>query len=165
MFLISSASVMYWTKYLQAGSSIWRSDLDGSNGVRILDHLKYPYGIAIDFSSRRLYWADFEDSRIQSSDLQGRNFRATFKLPNESYPTGVVVIGHRIYWGTWGSGKLQSGGKVGRQIITYYNGADTIHHLAVVPSTALSRNRTNHCEVPGCPKVCVLTATSYRCLE
>ena len=157
---------MYWTKYW-VPSSIWRSKLDGRNPVTLVTGLKDPHGIAIDFSSQRLYWADKDANKIQSSDLQGQDVQTVFQVSDglDRYPYGVAVVGNRIYWGTHGS-RLQSGSKSGGQIITHcYRSILSLGQLSVVPNIDLPRNRTNHCEGHNCPKVCVLTATSYRCLE
>ena len=156
---------MYWAKYSSGHSSIIRSELDGTNPVTLVTGLENPQGIAIDFPSHRLFWADLMAHRIQSSDLKGHDVQTVYQLKDRSYPFGVAVMGSRIYWTTRGSKKLQSGSKAGGQIITHYNGTIALRHLSVVPSIDLSRNRTNHCAGRNCRKVCVLTATSSRCLE
>ena len=158
---------MHWTNYVRWSGSIWRSELDGRNPVTLVTGLRNPYGIAIDFSSQRLYWTESYANTIQSSDLRGQGVQTVFQVSDglDRYPWGVGVVGDRIYWGTQGSYTLQSGSKSGGQIVTHYNGTNYLSNLAVVPSPDLPRNRTNHCEGHNCRKVCVLTATSSRCLE
>ena len=161
---------MYWTKYVSSSSStssIWRSELDGNNPVTLVPGLKDPHGIAIDFSFQRLYWADKDSNKIQSSDLQGENIQTVFQVSDglDRHPYGVAVVGNRIYWSTHGLNRLQSGSKAGGQITTHYNGTSYLRQLAVVPSIDLPQNRTNHCAGRRCAMICVLTATSSRCLD
>ena len=159
---------MYWTKYSRGNrSSILRTELDGTNPATLVTDLEDPFGIAIDFSSQRLYWADRDAGKIQSSDLQGQGVLTVFQVSDglDSQPYGVALGGNRIYWSTQGSDRLQSGSKGGGQIITHYNATTTLGHLSVIPSVDLPQNRTNHCAGHNCRKVCVLTAASSRCLE
>ncbi|OTF77111.1 hypothetical protein BLA29_014820, partial [Euroglyphus maynei] len=58
-------------------SAIIRSDLDGEN-VRVLfnsDVVKWPNGIAVDHSAKRIYWVDAKHDYIASSSYQGTDFR------------------------------------------------------------------------------------------
>lgn len=140
--------------------------MDGVNEFRIRTDLPSPRGIAIDFASQRLYWADYHTSQIQSSDLDGTDVQLLCQLPSGSAPWGVVVVGSRTYWGTWGTKKLQSRSHSGGQIQTHYHETSRVFHLAVGPNAGLPTNRANHCEGHDCPKVCVLTATnSFSCIE
>ena len=169
-FLISSSRAMYWIKSSSySASSILKSELDGNNPVTLVTGLRSAWGIAIDFLSQRLYWADnyyFGANKIQSSDLQGLDVRTVFQVSDgkEPHPYGVAVVGNRIYWSIVHSGRLQSGNKSGGQIITHYNSTISLWNLAVVPSIDMPRNHINHCAGHNCQKVCVLTATSSRCL-
>ena len=92
-----------------------KSELDGRNPVTLVTGLRNPIGIAIDFSSQRLYWADSSAHKIQSSNLQGHDVQTVFQVSDglDARPRGVAVVGKRIYWSTWGSYKLQSGSKSG----------------------------------------------------
>ena len=103
---------MYWTTY-SGYSAIVRSELDGTNPVTLVTGLGDIFGIAIDFSSQRLYWADRYFQMIRSSDLEGHGVQTVYQLEHRPGPLGVAVVGNRVYWSTWGSHKLQSGSKLG----------------------------------------------------
>ena len=129
-----SCRSMYWTVAYNGGGMIMKAGLYGSKAAKIVTGLLDPYGIAIDFSGRRLYWADEDTHMIQSSYLDGRDNKTVVELPSGSKPVGMAVTGDRIYWGAWGSGKLQSSTKSGYDIQAHVEGegADEIAHLAVV---------------------------------
>ena len=139
--------------------------MDGETSDRLVMDLSDPYGIVINFASRRLYWADRDINSIQSSNLHGRDVRPLVQLRSDSKPLGVALHGDRIYWSTWGTAKLQSRTKKEGPIATHYVGNRSVYHLTVGQYLDLPKNRTNHCEGHNCAKVCVLTAKSSRCLE
>ena len=60
---------MYWSEY---GGSIIKAGMDGSNALEIVTALASdPIGIAIDFSSFRLFWVDYLRNKVQSSNMDG----------------------------------------------------------------------------------------------
>ena len=123
----------------------------------------------IDSYSQRLYWTiSAETSKIQSSHLNGRNVTTFVTFPGASRPFDVFVSGGRVYWSTSTlSNNIQSRSKTGEDIQTYYkDGSDGPRQLIVVPNEDhFLGQRTNHCERHKCSKVCVLTPTSFACLE
>ena len=54
---------------------IERAALDGSLRSSILTRIGRVNGLAIDFVDRKLFWADLDDKKIESSDLTGQNRR------------------------------------------------------------------------------------------
>ena len=151
---------MLWAQYTELEWMVPTSD-----PLTILDGLTYPRGVTIDFASRRLFWAEFESNRIQSSDLVGRDIQLVVQLPSGSEPFGITVVNDRIYWGGYGNCELQSGTKDGRDIQTLYNETSSIYHVTAVPALDQSPSRRNDCEGRHCSNLCVLTPTFYRCLD
>ena len=64
---------MYITTY-QPGT-IKKMMMDGTHGIEIVRGLNLPRGIAIDYSSSRLIWADQNTYKVQSSNLDGSNLQ------------------------------------------------------------------------------------------
>ena len=48
--------------------------MDGTNRVAIINtNMDYPYGITLDYASKRVYWADhyYNESKIEFCDYNG----------------------------------------------------------------------------------------------
>ena len=138
--------------------------MDGANRTMIVTGLTEPDGIVIDFKSSRLYWADLQTPKIQSSTLQGDDLQTLAHLTLGPY--GIAVLYDRVYWsrGYYGYGDVQSSTKRGQDItIIVYTGRFEIRNLAVPAYTPIT-DRPNHCENQNCSNVCVLAAKSFRCL-
>ena len=138
--------------------------MDGSNLLTLVTGLNGPAGVTIDFASRKLYWTEYFGNVIQSSSLDGRDIQLVVQLSN-AYPYGIAVLNNRIYWGNSGNRKLQSSTKDGQDVQTLYTETNDIYHLSIVPAVDRPTTRTNDCETRNCSTLCVLTPTSYRCLD
>ena len=154
---------MYWTRY-DAGT-VGRAGMDGSSPTTLTTGLRTPEALTVDYALRRLFWAEQISNKIQSSDLDGRNLRTVVELPSGSYPFGMALWNERIYFGGGGDFKLQRSSKAGQDIQTLYTETDFIRHIAIVPALDQPTVRMNHCEGRNCTKLCVLTPTSYHCLD
>ena len=150
---------MYITTY-QPGT-IKKMMMDGTHGIEIVRGLNLPRGIAIDYSSSRLIWADQNTYKVQSSNLDGSNLQTVETFSTDMPPYGVTLTHENIY-----VGELES-----LQVISKYNYSTTAFwstyrrrkHLASTSVANLPRTRRNDCEGQICSGVCVLTQTSYRC--
>ncbi|XP_061184425.1 low-density lipoprotein receptor-related protein 2-like [Saccostrea echinata] len=92
--LYPSRGYLYWTK---TGSikEIGRSYMDGTSKMYIATtNIGAPTGLAIDFTSNRLYWTDAIKNRIEYSDLNGGN-RHVLTTDKDACPFGIIV--HRQY--------------------------------------------------------------------
>lgn len=72
---------MYWSDWSENGSRIYRSGMDGSSRIPFVSiAISGPYGMVIDRSTNRLYWADvnctghiFGHQNIEYISLNGTN--------------------------------------------------------------------------------------------
>ena len=137
--------------------------MDGSDVSVIVAGLVRPNGLAIDFHSSSLYWTG--NSKVQSCSLQGTNVQTLIELPTGSVTHGITLFSNRIYFTTWASKKLQSLTTAGTELRELHTDTSNVFNLAIMSSRPdLPRNRTNHCANQKCPKLCVLTGTSFRCV-
>lgn len=77
---------LFWTDWSVSKPCIGRSLLDGSNAKCIIENpsetpggkplLKWPNGIAIDYSKDQLYWVDAFMDRMMTANLEGGNVRS-----------------------------------------------------------------------------------------
>ncbi|VTJ58187.1 Hypothetical predicted protein [Marmota monax] len=98
---------MYWTDW-GASPKIERAGMDASNRqVIISSNLTWPNGLAIDYGSQRLYWADAGMKTIEFAGLDGSKRKVLIgsQLP---HPFGLTLYGERIYWTDWQTKSIQS---------------------------------------------------------
>ena len=140
-----------------------KAGMDGSNSRTIVRGLSHPCGIAIDFSSSLLYWADFGSMSIKSSNLDGSNVVTVVQLSSKPY--GIAVAPQRLYWGLLIDKKVQTSTMTGGDIRTIYTGNREVRRLTFTAPN-MPTNRTNPCTSQSCTTgVCVLTPTLFRCLS
>ena len=83
--------------------------MDGTNRVAIINtNMDYPYGITLDYASKRVYWAVHnyynDEFKIEFSDYYG-NGRSVLVDAADGviYPFAVTIYGNLIYWTDWGT--------------------------------------------------------------
>lgn len=82
--------------------------MDASNRLVIISsNLTWPNGLAIDYESQRLYWADAGMKTIEYASLDGSN-RKVLIGSNLPHPFGLTLYGERIYWTDWQAKSIQS---------------------------------------------------------
>lgn len=65
--------------------------LDGSSRrIVVGTNLGFPNGLALDYSARRLYWADALKDRIETADLHGKN--RVQLVPAATHPFGLTQV-------------------------------------------------------------------------
>ena len=143
--------------------SIQKAGMDGSSESTFVAGVGRVHGLVVDFESSRLYWAEKFAWKIQSCSLADGG-KIVDVAAASGQPWGIAVVGQMVYWSLEEEGKVESMGKDGSDVLTVYNGTQDFHHLAS-PDVVLPVNRTNPCEWQSCVGVCVLSSTSYTCLE
>ena len=159
---------MFWT-VSSVNGSIWRSWMDGSNHSIIIQGLRFPLGITIDFDDSRLYWVTEADERVvpggrvYSSGMQGGDLKIIVELPIGSFPIGIGVWGDRVYWTSY-QRRLQSSTKSGQDIQYLTAKGEIMFHMVIVPRPRPPISRKNDCANKKCSENCAITPESYRCL-
>ena len=89
---------MYWTDSGDP-AKIERASMDGSSREVLLsgEHIELPIGLAIDYTTRKLYWIDAKLDAIKQSDLDGSNVRAVASQRIDS-PVGITLFEDHMYW-------------------------------------------------------------------
>ena len=138
--------------------------MDGSNSAIIVSGIRLGFDIEIDFQTSRIYWSDGEAHTIDSSNWDGGDRESI--VQSDGVPYGVAVGGGRIYWGEFWGDKLMSSTITGDDIVALQNGSSHgITDIEIVSRHGFPHNRTNHCAGHSCPKLCVLTMNSSRCIS
>jgi len=89
---------MYWIDW-GSPAKIERASMDGTNRQVLIsgDHIEHPSGLAIDYTTRKLYWVDSKLKSIKHCSLNGTAIRELLHqgLTN---PSAVTVFEDDIYW-------------------------------------------------------------------
>ncbi|XP_051886578.1 low-density lipoprotein receptor-related protein 6 isoform X2 [Pristis pectinata] len=89
---------MYFTNLQDRSPRIERARLDGTEReILFFSGLSKPVTLAIDNKLGKLFWADSDLRRIESSDLSGAN-RVVLEDANILQPVGLTVFGNHLYW-------------------------------------------------------------------
>ncbi|XP_056009049.1 low-density lipoprotein receptor-related protein 4-like isoform X1 [Ostrea edulis] len=98
--LYPSKGFLYWTEFGNI-TEIGRAYMDGTSKIYIATtDLGWPNGLAIDYTSERLYWTDGLKNRIEYSDLNGGN-RRVLTTDNEAHLMNIVIHEHYLYYTAW----------------------------------------------------------------
>lgn len=92
---------MYWGNWprgsTRAGGSIERAWMDGNNRTSFVNlDIQWPISLTLDFFTRRLYWSDVYNDRIERIDLDGNN-REVIKQ-STPYPYGMAIYNDLLFW-------------------------------------------------------------------
>ncbi|XP_054255926.1 low-density lipoprotein receptor-related protein 6 isoform X5 [Indicator indicator] len=89
---------MYFTNLQERSPKIERAALDGTEReVLFFSGLSKPIALALDSQLGKLFWADSDLRRIESSDLSGAN-RIVLEDSNILQPVGLTVFENWLYW-------------------------------------------------------------------
>ena len=133
-------------------TKIERAAMDGTNRVAIINtNMDFPYGITLDYASKRVYWTSTDhNNNIEFSDYYG-NGRSVLvgAADGVRYPYAVTIYGNLIYWtdvGTlsvYGTHKTQNGTQFqGGMLVTevFVGESGTLYGIeAVSPSRQQSK--------------------------
>ena len=80
---------VYWSDV--SSKRINRVRLDGSDFSVVLEDVKSPEGLAIDWISRNVYFTDSEARTIEVATLNGKKYRKVLIKSNLQNPRGIAV--------------------------------------------------------------------------
>ena len=140
---------------------IERAALDGSQRVTLVNGVGRVNGLVIDFSDRRLFWADIDGKHIESCDLDGKK-RQIVVSGDMPQPHGLTQYEDYIYWADWTSRSIERAHKrSGENRTRIQNQVDYVMDILVFHSSRQSG--WNPCAVNngGCSHLCLaLPATA-----
>ena len=105
--------------------------MDGSNRIRIkTSGLKYPNGLAIDFTTQRLYWCDAGTDKIGSMLFDGSSPQIHFR---PLHPFSLTVYKDALYWSDWNKKDLGifKGSKNGRKKVALKQAKEYLYGVKV----------------------------------
>jgi hypothetical protein len=92
---------MYWGNWprdsTRSGGSIEKAWMNGVNPTSFVNvDIQWPISLTLDFFTRRLYWSDVYNDKIERIDLDGNN-REVIKR-STPYPYGIALYNNLLFW-------------------------------------------------------------------
>ena len=92
--------MLFWTDWENTKARIERAFTDGSDRKQLLaTGLRYPNGLAIDYSAGRLYWCDAGTDKIGSMYFDGTSLQTVYR--KLAHPFGLAIYDGMLYWSDW----------------------------------------------------------------
>lgn len=106
LFLFLFIRKMYWSDW-NSPAKIEVANMDGTARDILVPGggLIWPNGLAIDYQSRKLYWADAWTDYIECAEFDGSN--RTVIVKGLTHPFGLDVDNGFVYWTDWRSENIQ----------------------------------------------------------
>lgn len=102
-------ALMFWTDW-GSKSHIGVAFMDGGSPAVLVSDVVWPNGLALDWPSRRLYWADAHSGFIECVTITGKDRRKVIQGIVQ-HPFGLAVFENRIFWSDWGTQSIESADK------------------------------------------------------
>uniref|UniRef100_A0A663ENB9 EGF-like domain-containing protein n=1 Tax=Aquila chrysaetos chrysaetos TaxID=223781 RepID=A0A663ENB9_AQUCH len=176
---------IFWTDWFRP-AKIMRAWSDGSHALPIVNTtLGWPNGLAIDWSSLRLYWVDAFFDKIEHSTFDGLDRRTLERITQMTHPFGLTIFGGYAYFTDWRLGGIVRVRKSdGGEMTIIRRGISNIMHVKAYD--AHSQIGSNYCNrgtnpngdcshfcfpvpnfqrVCGCPYGMKLASNQLTCVE
>ena len=122
---------VYWT--IRGSSNLIQSThvTGGPMKTLVSDGLRGAFGMSIDCSGKKVYWADELNGSIQRSDLDGNNVENV--VVGLSGPEFLALdnVNKKVYWTNVSSGSVQSANFDGSGLVTLYTGLGVLEGIAL----------------------------------
>lgn len=159
---------MFWSDW-GPNAKIERSYMDGSDRIAITnDGIYWPNGLALDFATDRIFWADAKHHVIENSKLDGSD-RKKILSNNLPHPFALTIFEDNMYWTDWHTKTISSANKVTGKNFRHVH--EELHFPMDIHSYHKARQPKfeNRCAEDkrklkgGCSHLCLPNKSSRRC--
>ena len=111
---------MFWSDWGEV-PKIERAAMDGSSrSVIVSTQIGEPYGITLDYSTKRVYWTDNDEDRIEFSDYFGGSRTVLVGAADGVIdPFALTIYEDLLYWTDWEQNAVYGTHKVARYHIRW----------------------------------------------
>lgn len=158
-------AAVFWTDW-GPKPKIERVEMNGQNRRAIITQgVVWPNGLALDYDTNRIFWADAMYHVIESADLDGGNRRVVLSkgLP---HPFALTIFEDMVYWTDWHTRSVLGANKdTGKRVHVVL---DRLHIPMQIHSCHPKRQRTyvDHCPRgnDSCSHLCLPNARAFTCV-
>lgn len=151
-----------WILYTDWGDQpgIYAISMDGQQKQTLIDDdIVWPNGLAQDYESDHLYWADARLNKIERFDLKSKERKIIVKETNTN-PFSVSIFENRIYWSDWSGNDIKAADKNNGSNIKNVLHADDIYGIHIYHPDIQhwkSGEVNNPCWSRHCSHMCLLS--------
>ncbi|XP_063285770.1 low-density lipoprotein receptor-related protein 2 [Pelobates fuscus] len=141
---------IFWTDWYRP-AKVMRAWCDGTNAQPIVNTtLGWPNGLAMDWSSLRLYWVDALFDKVEHSRFDGSDRQTLNRITQMTHPFGLTIFGGYAYITDWRLNAIVRVRKYdGGEMTIIRRGISGIMH--VKSFDAGSQTGSNYCNKPENP--------------
>ncbi|XP_065051806.1 prolow-density lipoprotein receptor-related protein 1-like isoform X1 [Rhopilema esculentum] len=163
--------LMFWTDWGYKNKKIERAALDGSKRTVLVnstffEHIGWPNGLTIDYSSDLIYWTDATAKKIFRMSLNGENIVKLDISYALDYLYAVTVYGDYIYWTDWShQGIFRAQKSNPSQVDKLRVHVGSIRDIHAFAKERQEGNNTCSHNNGGCEQLCLATSNdTHRCI-
>lgn len=159
--IIADSSVG-WITYTDWGNhpGIFLVSMDGEKRETLIEtEVVWPNGLAADYETNQLYWADARLNKIERVDLKTRR-RTEIVHEVNSNPFSVSVFENRIYWSDWAGNDIKSCNKYSGNGTKNMMHADDVYGIHIYHPDLHKTDVVNPCWSKHCSHMCLLKPSS-----
>ncbi|XP_034246865.1 LOW QUALITY PROTEIN: low-density lipoprotein receptor-related protein 4 [Thrips palmi] len=158
-------AAVFWTDW-GPKPKLERCEMNGQNRRAIVTQgVVWPNGLALDYDTNRIFWADAMHHVIESADLDGKNRKVVLSkgLP---HPFALTIFEDMVYWTDWHTRSVLGANKdTGKRVHVVL---DRLHIPMQIHSCHPKRQRSyrDHCPRGnrGCSHMCLPNAKGFTCV-
>lgn len=159
--------MMYWSTWASSNNKIEQAWMDGSHRNVLVDStsskMRWPTGLTIDHSQRKIYWCDSLHPVIESINLDGTNRQPIFKIMNHNFhPMSLTYNNFILYWTDQQHGNIQRVHLNNTSVLEIIvSRKPSLYNLKVFDFN--TQSDTNLCTNFSCPGICIYTPKKPVC--
>ncbi|XP_074039673.1 LDL receptor protein 1 [Leptinotarsa decemlineata] len=97
-----TSGYLFFTKWGNSAPMLERVGMDGLSRMPIVDHtIVYPYGVAVDFPKKRVYWIDTYLDYVETVDYDGKNRKTVLRGPKVRNLYGISIFQNKLFVSSW----------------------------------------------------------------
>lgn len=150
-----------WLIYTDWGDhpGIFLVSMDGSIRETLIDtDVVWPNGLAADYATNQLYWADARLSKIERVDLATRKRKEVIKEVAAN-PFSLSIFENRLYWSDWSGSDIRTCDKTSGNGTKVLMRADNIYGIHIYHPSIYAKSVVkddNPCWSKRCSHMCLL---------
>lgn len=155
-----------WLIYTDWGDhpGIFLVTMDGQRRETLIDtDVVWPNGLAADYSTNQLYWADARLNKIERIDLLTRKRHEVIK-EQAANPFSLSLFENRVYWSDWSGSDIRTCDKLSGNGTKIVMRTENIYGIHIYHPSINGRlgEQMNPCWSKHCSHLCLLAPKSTR---
>lgn len=93
---------LFFTKWGHSSPMLERCKMDGTDRKAIVDHtIVYPYGVAVDYPKKHVYWVDTYLDYVERVDYNGEHRKTVLRGIKVQNLYGITIFEDKLFVSSW----------------------------------------------------------------